>query len=88
MKGGCSFPMGPLELLDLVGLDTSMAILDALHASSTTRATSPAPLLRALVSKGQPRPQVGAGLLRLPPVAAEHARGTEARVRGRVPRTA
>ena len=23
MKGGCNFPMGPLELLDLVGLDTS-----------------------------------------------------------------
>ena len=25
MKGGCNFPMGPLELLDLVGLDTSLA---------------------------------------------------------------
>ena len=32
MKGGCNFPMGPLELLDLVGLDTSLAILDALYA--------------------------------------------------------
>ena len=31
MKGGCNFPMGPLELLDLVGLDTSVAILDALY---------------------------------------------------------
>ena len=30
MKGGCNFPMGPLELLDLVGLDTSLAILEAL----------------------------------------------------------
>jgi 3-hydroxybutyryl-CoA dehydrogenase len=29
MKGGCNFPMGPLALLDLVGLDTSLAILDA-----------------------------------------------------------
>ena len=28
MKGGCNFPMGPLELLDLVGLDTSLAILE------------------------------------------------------------
>ena len=25
MKGGCNFPMGPLALLDLVGLDTSLA---------------------------------------------------------------
>lgn len=32
MQGGCNFPMGPFALLDLVGLDTSLAILDALHA--------------------------------------------------------
>ena len=32
MKGGCNFPMGPLELLDLVGLDTSLSILEALYA--------------------------------------------------------
>src|SRR5262249_15188610 len=29
MQGGCNFPMGPFALLDLVGLDTSLAILDA-----------------------------------------------------------
>jgi len=28
MRGGCNFPMGPLELLDLVGLDTRLAVLD------------------------------------------------------------
>ena len=39
MKGGCNFPMGPLELLDLVGLDTSLAILDALYAEFATRTT-------------------------------------------------
>ena len=32
MKGGCNFPMGPFALLDLVGLDTSLAILEALYA--------------------------------------------------------
>ena len=32
MTGGCGFPMGPFALLDLVGLDTSLAILEALHA--------------------------------------------------------
>ena len=31
MKGGCNFPMGPFALLDLVGLDTSVSILDALY---------------------------------------------------------
>ena len=31
MQGGCNFPMGPFALLDLVGLDTSLAILDALY---------------------------------------------------------
>src|SRR3546814_20933537 len=31
MKSGCNFPMGPLALLDLVGLDTSLSILDALY---------------------------------------------------------
>lgn len=28
MRGGCNFPMGPFALLDLVGIDTSLAILD------------------------------------------------------------
>jgi len=50
MKGGCNFPMGPLELLDLVGLDTSLAILDALYAEFRDPNYAPAPLLRRLVA--------------------------------------
>jgi 3-hydroxybutyryl-CoA dehydrogenase len=50
MKGGCNFPMGPLELLDLVGLDTSLAILEALFAEFQDPNYSPAPLLRRMVS--------------------------------------
>jgi 3-hydroxybutyryl-CoA dehydrogenase len=50
MKGGCNFPMGPLELLDLVGLDTSLAILDALYAEFRDPNYAPAPLLRRMVS--------------------------------------
>jgi 3-hydroxybutyryl-CoA dehydrogenase len=50
MKGGCNFPMGPLELLDLVGLDTSLAILEALYAEFKDPNYSPAPLLRRMVS--------------------------------------
>jgi 3-hydroxybutyryl-CoA dehydrogenase len=50
MKGGCNFPMGPLELLDLVGLDTSLAILDALYDEFRDPNYAPAPLLKRMVS--------------------------------------
>ncbi len=50
MKGGCNFPMGPLELLDLVGLDTSLAILDALYAEFRDPNFAPAPLLKRMVA--------------------------------------
>ncbi len=50
MKGGCNFPMGPLELLDLVGLDTSLAILEALYDEFRDPNYAPAPLLRRMVS--------------------------------------
>lgn len=49
MKGGCNFPMGPLELLDLVGLDVSLAILDALHKEFGDPNFAPALLLRRMV---------------------------------------
>jgi 3-hydroxybutyryl-CoA dehydrogenase len=50
MKGGCNFPMGPLELLDLVGLDTSLAILEALYDEFKDPNYAPAPLLKRMVS--------------------------------------
>jgi 3-hydroxybutyryl-CoA dehydrogenase len=50
MKGGCGFPMGPLALLDLVGLDTSLAILDALYNEFRDPNYAPVPLLRRMVS--------------------------------------
>jgi 3-hydroxybutyryl-CoA dehydrogenase len=50
MKGGCNFPMGPLELLDLVGLDTSLSILEALYEEFKDPNYSPAPLLKRMVS--------------------------------------
>ncbi len=50
MKDGCNFPMGPLELLDLVGLDTSLAILEALYAEFKDPNYAPAPLLKRMVS--------------------------------------
>lgn len=52
MKGGCGFPMGPLALLDLVGLDTSVAILDALYEEFRDPNYAAVPLLRRMVSAG------------------------------------
>jgi 3-hydroxybutyryl-CoA dehydrogenase len=53
MKGGCGFPMGPFALLDLVGLDTSLAILDALYEEYRDPNYAAVPLLRRLVTSGQ-----------------------------------
>jgi 3-hydroxybutyryl-CoA dehydrogenase len=61
MKGGCNFPMGPLALLDLVGLDTSLAILDALYEEFKDPNYAAVPLLRRMVSAGQLGRKSGAG---------------------------
>ena len=53
MKGGCGFPMGPFALLDLVGLDTSLAILDALYDEFRDPNYAAVPLLRRMVTAGQ-----------------------------------
>ena len=52
MRGGCNFPMGPLALLDLVGLDTSLAILDALYDEFRDPNYSAVPTLRRMVAAG------------------------------------
>jgi 3-hydroxybutyryl-CoA dehydrogenase len=53
MKGGCNFPMGPFALLDLVGLDTSLAILDALYLEFRDSNYAACPTLRRMVAAGQ-----------------------------------
>lgn len=50
MRGGCGFPMGPFALLDLVGLDTSLAILDTLYAEHRDPNYAAVPLLRRMVA--------------------------------------
>lgn len=52
MKGGCNFPMGPFALLDLVGLDTAVAILDALYDEFRDPNYAAVPTLRRMVSAG------------------------------------
>jgi 3-hydroxybutyryl-CoA dehydrogenase len=63
MKGGCGFPMGPFALLDLVGLDTSLAILDALYEEFRDPNYAAVPLLRRMVAAEQLGRKSGQGFL-------------------------
>jgi 3-hydroxybutyryl-CoA dehydrogenase len=53
MKLGCSHPIGPLALADLIGLDTLLAVMDTLHQGFNDPKYRPAPLLREMVDGGR-----------------------------------
>jgi 3-hydroxyacyl-CoA dehydrogenase len=54
MKLGCGYPMGPIELLDYVGLDTSKFIMDGWHKQFPDNPLfAPSPLLDKLVAEGK-----------------------------------
>ena len=52
MKLGAAYPMGPFELMDVVGLDVTLAIIERLRAEYRQPSYEPAPLLRHLVEAG------------------------------------
>ncbi len=52
MRYGCRYPMGPLALLDLIGLDTAYEILDTMYKQGRDRLHAPAPILKQLVTAG------------------------------------
>ena len=52
MKLGCGYPMGPFELMDIVGLDVTLAIIETLHSEFREPSYEPAPLLRHMVEAG------------------------------------
>jgi 3-hydroxybutyryl-CoA dehydrogenase len=52
MRFGCRYPMGPLALLDLIGLDTAYEILDTMYKQGRDRLHAPAPILKQLVTAG------------------------------------
>jgi len=61
VKTALGYPMGPLELLDLVGLDTHLLVAEALHASThEPRAAVPA-LVRRMIAAGQLGRKTGQG---------------------------
>ena len=49
---GLNHPMGPLELADLIGLDTCLAIAEVLHRELGDDKYRPCPLLRQYVAAG------------------------------------
>lgn len=53
MRFGCGLPMGPLALLDLIGLDTAIEILDTMYHESRDRLHAPSALLKQLVAAGR-----------------------------------
>jgi 3-hydroxybutyryl-CoA dehydrogenase len=61
MKVGCGYPMGPFELLDVVGNDVSLAIENTLFAEFREPGFAPAPLLEHLVTAGRLGRKTGSG---------------------------
>ncbi|MFE9702361.1 3-hydroxyacyl-CoA dehydrogenase family protein [Streptomyces sp. NPDC005930] len=61
MRLGCGLPMGPLALLDLVGVDTARTVLEAMYAASHDRLHAPAPILKQLSEAGLTGRKAGRG---------------------------
>jgi len=70
LKLGLNHPMGPFEMVDLVGLDTRLRILTYLH-STLGEKFRPAPLLVQYVNEGRLGRKTGRGVFDYAQVAAD-----------------
>jgi 3-hydroxybutyryl-CoA dehydrogenase len=61
MRLGCGYPMGPLALLDLIGLDTAYEILETMYRQGRNRLHAPTPILKQMVTAGLLGRKVGHG---------------------------
>ncbi|MGV9822919.1 3-hydroxybutyryl-CoA dehydrogenase [Nocardia xishanensis] len=61
MISGCAHPMGPLRLIDTIGLDTTLAIIESLHQEFGQPHYAPPPLLRRMVEAGHLGRKTGQG---------------------------
>ncbi|MFW3172914.1 3-hydroxyacyl-CoA dehydrogenase family protein [Geodermatophilus sp. CPCC 206100] len=52
MTLGCGLPMGPLALMDLIGIDTAYEVLDTMYEQSRNRLHAPSPVIRQMVTAG------------------------------------
>ncbi|NUU21168.1 MAG: 3-hydroxyacyl-CoA dehydrogenase family protein [Streptomycetaceae bacterium] len=64
MRFGCGLPMGPLSLLDLVGIDTAYNILQQMYRQSRDRLHAPAPILKQMATAGLLGRKSGRGFYR------------------------
>jgi 3-hydroxybutyryl-CoA dehydrogenase len=53
MRLGCGHPMGPLQLIDHIGLDTALFVCEALHEEYANADYAPPPVLRRMVAAGR-----------------------------------
>jgi 3-hydroxybutyryl-CoA dehydrogenase len=89
MRLGCGLPMGPLALLDLIGVDVAKTVLEAMYAQSHDRLHAPAPVLGQLVAAGLLGRKTGRGFYTYAapgssqPVAEPDAHGDAVAVAGR-----
>jgi len=70
---GLNHPMGPLELADLIGLDTCLAIAEVLHRELGDDKYRPCPLLRQYVAAGWLGKKVGRGFYEYDPQGQKRA---------------
>ncbi|MEV0945237.1 3-hydroxybutyryl-CoA dehydrogenase [Rhodococcus sp. NPDC049939] len=61
MKGGCGYPMGPLTLIDTVGLDITLAAAESLYAEFAEPHYAPPTLLKRKVDAGHLGKKSGKG---------------------------
>ncbi|MDQ3615745.1 MAG: 3-hydroxyacyl-CoA dehydrogenase NAD-binding domain-containing protein, partial [Actinomycetota bacterium] len=61
MRFGCGYPMGPLALLDLIGLDTAYEILETMYRQGRDRLHAPSPMLKQMVTAGMRGRKTGRG---------------------------
>lgn len=61
MKSGAHFPMGPLELADLIGLDICLDICEVLHKEFGDSKYRPCPILKKYVEAGWHGKKTGRG---------------------------
>jgi len=66
MRLGCGHPMGPLQLLDYIGLDTALFVCEALYAEYANADYAPPPLLRRMVAAGWLGQKSGRGFYEYP----------------------
>ena len=80
MKGGANHPMGPFELLDFVGLDTTHSVGEIMFEEYRERRFAPPPMLRKMVTAGHLGRKSGRGFYDYSgdaPVPIDHQHATD-----------